>query len=236
MSYDNDVTIAFEIVLDEIEKVANTLKQVAAGAIETDDNYDHALAIIEKGKHANVIRDKVSELQKEWNGLFSALAVLMPGEEDHPPDVMIPGIRIRTSAELSPRAKGKLRRDTFVEKLDKLGIGLVNFKGVTYKTRTGKIVGIASATEIKKKPDYWFLGLPIQEYAFIVLLCEKSNGQLLSFVLPEDFLQDHTHNFSRSSGQYKLLVFAKGNKHYIRMPKIGKIDISKYLDNIEPFR
>ena len=117
-----------------------------------------------------------------------------------------------------------------------LGIRLANFKGVIYKTHTGKVVGIASATEHKKKPGYWFLGLPMREYAFIVLLCEKVDGELSSFVLPDNFLQDYIHQFSHSSGQYKLHIFAKGNKHYIRMPKTGKIDISKYLENIELLR
>ena len=224
MNYDNNVTIAFEAVLDEIENIANILKRIATDSIETNDDYDHALAIIEKGKHVNALRDKVSELQKEWNSLFAALAVLMPGEEKHP------------RAELPPKVKGKLRREAFVEKLNKSGIKLINFEGVIYKTRTGKIVGIASATERKKRPGHWFLGLPMQDYAFIVLLCEKVNGKLLSFVFPKDFLQDYIHHFSHSGGNYKFHLVTKGDKHYIRIPGIGKVDASKYLENIELLR
>jgi hypothetical protein len=236
MNYEDDVTIAFEIVLDEIENVTKELKQAGAEAFQKE-NYNRARTLIEKGEQMKSLRDKVYDLQKEWDNIYSTLTEFTP-KEQLPSSVEFPqAIEIPQNAEISPKLKGNLRRKAFVDKLCNLGIKLTNVEGVLYKTETGKLIGIASATESKKWQGRWFLGLPIQNYDHFVLLCEKEDGKMLSFVIPKDFLRNYIQNISQSTkGDYKFHVVRKDGKYCIQIPGIGKLDMSEFLDNIESLR
>lgn len=66
----NEVNEAFEILLEEIEAVANTLNDVGAQAFRAGD-YDKARAAIEEATRPAEFREKVKALQKEWLGLFA---------------------------------------------------------------------------------------------------------------------------------------------------------------------
>src|SRR5699024_11801683 len=59
---------------------------------------------------------------------------------------------------VTARQKGKLRREEFISDLEKSGIELNRVKGSLFKTKTGKRVGVAYASE--RQEDRWFLGLP----------------------------------------------------------------------------
>ena len=67
----NEVTAAFEIVLEEIETVVDSLNQDGAGAFQKAD-YDTAKGLIEVATRLSEFRNKVRGLQKEWENLFSA--------------------------------------------------------------------------------------------------------------------------------------------------------------------
>ena len=67
----NEVSVAFEIVLEEIETVVDGLNEDGAGAFQKGD-YDAARDLIETATRLSEFRGKVRILQKEWENLFSA--------------------------------------------------------------------------------------------------------------------------------------------------------------------
>ena len=67
----NEVATAFEIVLEEIESVVDSLNQEGADAFQTG-NYENARKLIEVATRITDYRSKVKSLQKEWVSLFSA--------------------------------------------------------------------------------------------------------------------------------------------------------------------
>lgn len=67
----NGVHLAFEILLEELEKVANALNEDGAEALKRGD-YDKAQEAIAKAKRLADLRDRVKALQKEWNTLFAS--------------------------------------------------------------------------------------------------------------------------------------------------------------------
>lgn len=66
----NEVSAAFEIVLEEIETVVDSLNQDGAGAFQKGD-YDSARGLIEIATRLAEFRGKVRGLQKEWDNIFS---------------------------------------------------------------------------------------------------------------------------------------------------------------------
>lgn len=66
----NEVSTAFEIVLEEIETVVDSLNQDGAGVFQKGD-YDAARGLIEIATKLTDFRGKVRNLQKEWENLFS---------------------------------------------------------------------------------------------------------------------------------------------------------------------
>jgi FtsZ-binding cell division protein ZapB len=69
-----EVLAAFEILLEEIEMVINTLKGEGAVAVQKSE-YDKAKTIIEKATALEKFREKVKQLQNEWQSNFSSLSV-----------------------------------------------------------------------------------------------------------------------------------------------------------------
>jgi len=61
----NEVNTAFEILLEEIEVVANSLHEQGAEAFKSG-NYDLARRAIEEATRLADFREKVKSLQKEW--------------------------------------------------------------------------------------------------------------------------------------------------------------------------
>ncbi|GBD38318.1 hypothetical protein HRbin37_00565 [bacterium HR37] len=66
----NEVNTAFEILLEEIELVANQLNEDGAHAFKEGD-YDRARHAIEEATRLADFREKVKALQKEWASLLS---------------------------------------------------------------------------------------------------------------------------------------------------------------------
>lgn len=67
----NEVNEAFEILLEEIEAVANALNEEGAQALRAGD-YEKAKSAIEEATRLAEFREKVKGLQKEWVGLFAS--------------------------------------------------------------------------------------------------------------------------------------------------------------------
>ena len=64
----NEVSEAFEILLEEIEAVANDLNETGAEAFRAGD-YERAKRAAEEASRLGEFREKVRLLQKEWKGL-----------------------------------------------------------------------------------------------------------------------------------------------------------------------
>jgi len=70
----NEVFAAFEILLEEVEMVINALKEEGATALQKSE-YEKAKAIIEKATALEEYREKIKQLQNEWQTNFSSLSV-----------------------------------------------------------------------------------------------------------------------------------------------------------------
>jgi len=66
----NEVNSAFEILLEEIEEVFNTISKEGEEAFKTQD-FDKAKTLSDYGKRLKDFREKVKTLQREWKTIFS---------------------------------------------------------------------------------------------------------------------------------------------------------------------
>ncbi|MGC8651605.1 MAG: winged helix-turn-helix domain-containing protein, partial [Minisyncoccia bacterium] len=66
----NEVNIAFEILLEEIEEVFNILSKEGEESFKAQD-FDKAKSLIENGERLKFFREKVKTLQKEWQTIFN---------------------------------------------------------------------------------------------------------------------------------------------------------------------
>jgi len=66
----NEVNTAFEILLEEIEEVFNTISKEGEESFKAQD-FDKANTLIEYGKRLKDFREKVKTLQREWQTIFS---------------------------------------------------------------------------------------------------------------------------------------------------------------------
>ena len=64
-----EVNIAFEILLEEIEEVFNILSKEGEEAFK-DKDFGNARILIEYGEKLKVFREKVKDLQDEWQNIF----------------------------------------------------------------------------------------------------------------------------------------------------------------------
>jgi restriction system protein len=70
----NEVDVAFDILLEEIEQVANAVHESGAAALRSG-RYDEARAAIEHATRLAEFRERVKSLQTEWNRLVDAAPV-----------------------------------------------------------------------------------------------------------------------------------------------------------------
>ena len=66
----NEVSIAFDILLEEIEHAIEILNQEGAKAFQRAD-YIGAKELMEKGSQMTAFREKVKDLDKEWTNIFA---------------------------------------------------------------------------------------------------------------------------------------------------------------------
>lgn len=127
------------------------------------------------------------------------------------------------------RAHSKAVREGELQKLNKLGVDLTRETEALYRTQNGKLIGVPSA--IEARPDRWFLGLPSLDYQGILMICERSNGEVATFYLPGKFFQQYANDFSRSGDNLKFNVVRQGGNYSILVPGHGNVDITKYMNN-----
>jgi len=70
----NEVDVAFEMLLEEIEQVANAVQESGAAALMSG-HYDEARAAIDHATRLAEFRERVKALQMEWNRLVGTAPV-----------------------------------------------------------------------------------------------------------------------------------------------------------------
>ena len=137
--------------------------------------------------------------------------------------------------ELSAKAKGKLRRQAFLEDAESRGIAMTQRKGVCYRSsKKCRRVGIASASETDKYPNRWLLGLPSGSYDGFVLLCEDRTGQVHRFIAGIESSREVLPRLSRdNTGQIKFHVTRDGGCFYLDIPGSERQPLNAFLERFE---
>ncbi len=80
--YENEVSPAFEILLEEIETIIDRLDQEGA-KLFSRSAHKEARLLLDKAESANLFRTKIKELQKEWFSLEAQITRKTPAELQH---------------------------------------------------------------------------------------------------------------------------------------------------------
>jgi hypothetical protein len=113
------------------------------------------------------------------------------------------------------------------------GAPLVRLRGRLYQNEQGSRIGISFANE-RPEGDKWWMGLPDEHYDVIVLLCRQSDGAILDFLLPQEFLGPHWKLFSRGGpDQVEFHLERKGSNFMLRVPGRQFQSINRFQSNYE---
>ncbi|MBN1625372.1 MAG: hypothetical protein JW944_02515 [Deltaproteobacteria bacterium] len=126
------------------------------------------------------------------------------------------------------RGIGKTIRMDFLKKVGKAGLQLEQMRGSVYGTQSGRKVGVAVATE--RKPNRWFLGLPIG-IDQAVLLCQSESGDVATICLPKDFFAEYGDKMSKSGGQMKFNVMRRGSGYSLLIPGTDGVNVSRFVED-----
>jgi hypothetical protein len=137
-----------------------------------------------------------------------------------------------TRPQLSAKAKGEVRRQTFLGEAANRGISLRRIKGVRYSSPALNCVGIASASESPSFRNRWFLGLAPDDYDSFVLLCEDLMGHVYQFIASPEFARPVLPRLSRdTAGQIKFHVTREAGQFYLDVPGSKQVPIDSLLES-----
>lgn len=171
---------------------------------------------------------KVEKLIERYERLLYDISDLNSADAKQVPARKV-DVEARPSSNLSVvpgRGIGKKIRMDFLRTVSQEGIHLEQVKGSVYGTQSGRKVGVAVATE--RKPDRWFLGLPIG-LDQAVLLCQSENGDVAAVCLPKDFFAEYSDKMSKSGGQIKFNVTRRGSGYSLLVPGTDGINVSRFV-------
>jgi len=166
--------------------------------------------------------EKIENLISRYQQIISELQELRSGtpqttQPKTPRIVATPVSGSRSAQMVCSREIGEQIRSEFLRKLEAEGIHLQLIRGKTiFRTRSGKRVGLAVATE--RQPNRWFLGLPAGGFDHAVLLCQRKNGEVIDIPLPERFFDKYGRKMSQSKGQVKFNVVNTGSGFFVQVP------------------
>jgi hypothetical protein len=141
-----------------------------------------------------------------------------------------------SSQTLGAKLLGKKRRLDFLGYAREKGVSLVLDRGIRYR-KGNKLVGIASASE--RISNRWFLGLPSDNYAAIVLLCEpkNANGSCVRFILGRELYSSIEKLLTKDvNGQLKVNVSKEYQNYFLKVPRREEINIDSCIDSFESLR
>ena len=172
--------------------------------------------------------EKIKNLISRHSQIISELEGLRSGNPQIPQQktrrvIAKPVDESRSKQMLTSRELGEKIRNEFLSKREAEGIHLQLIKGKTiFRTRSGKRVGLAVATE--RQPNRWFLGLPAGGFDHAVLLCQRESGEVIDIPLPEKFFEKYGNEMSESKGQLKFNVVNRRSGLLVQVPGIDGIN------------
>jgi hypothetical protein len=129
------------------------------------------------------------------------------------------------------KARGRQCRGAFVQREAQRGKPLTKVRGQLFKTGGGVIVGVGYGKEDENR-NHFFIGLQAGQFQEAVLICELLDGLINAFWLPRDFVEKYVKHLSVSKqyNQVKFVVERHGGRFDLRVPAIGPIEITKFMD------
>jgi hypothetical protein len=124
-------------------------------------------------------------------------------------------ISISNGSKTSPRMRGRLKKEAFINDLKGQGIRLNFNKDSILLTEGGERVGVAYSSE--HLPGRWWLGIKNDSYKAIVLICERDSGGIVRLVLPGDFWNSHVKNIKENKNGRSMIhiLYQRGVYHWV---------------------
>jgi len=185
------------------------------------------LAAGERLEKVEALIGRYEKLVRDISDLDAKGANSQPLEDTRGGSKLIGANDSRKLSMVSGRGIGRTTRMDFLKRVSEVGVNLRHVRGSIYETQSGRKVGIAVATE--RKPDRWFLGLPLQSFDHAVLLCKPDKGDTVEICLPKNFFDEYGAKMSQSGGQMKFNVAHRGNGYAILVPGTDGVSVSKFL-------
>lgn len=185
------------------------------------------LAVGERLGKVEALFARHEKLLRDISDLDTPSHKSQPLEETREGSRLLRNKDVRELDAASGRGIGRTIRMDFLKKVSEHGIDLRHIRGSIYETKSGHKVGIAVATE--RKPDRWFLGLPLQGFDHAVLLCKCDTRDTVEICLPKNFFAEYGDNMSQSGGQIKFNVARRGSGYAILVPRTDGVSVSKFL-------
>ena len=177
---------------------------------------------------ATRIVQEAERLTKAFDELVSEMGGLAMDFEglEHTKDV---DISISSGTKISPRMKGRLRKEAFISDLQGHGITLNFSKESILLTEGGERVRVAYSSE--QPPGRWWLGIKNDSYKAIVLICEKDTGGIVRLVLPGEFWDSHVENLTENkNGRFMIHIIYQGGVYQWVEGSGNKIKLDSFVD------
>ncbi|MCK9230163.1 MAG: hypothetical protein M0Q23_03195 [Syntrophales bacterium] len=205
---------------DEKNKILSAISKAAS-----EGKTDIVLAESEKLEKIENLISRHKQITSELEGLKSGTLQITQSKTRRVVTTPVSGSR--SAQMVASRVLGEQIRSEFLRKREAEGIHLQLIKGKTiFRTRSGKLVGLAVATE--RQPYRWFLGLPAGGFDHAVLLCQRENGEVIDVPLPENFFEKYGKDMSESKGQLKFNVVSRGRGLFVQVPGTDGIDVKPF--------
>lgn len=138
-------------------------------------------------------------------------------------------ISISNGTKTSPRMRGRLRKEAFINDLKEQDFKLNFSKDSLFMTEGGERVGVAYSSE--HLPGRWWLGIKNDSYKAIVLICERDSGGIVRLVLPGDFWDTHVKNLKENkNGRSMIHILYQRGVYYWIEANSKKIALDSFVD------
>lgn len=155
----------------------------------------------------------------------------VPGPPKVPQNQSVPpNPELQKTNKQKGREKGRRYRRILLKQLESEGIFLTRIRENIYNNSKGETIGIPYSSE--QRPNEWFLGLPENNYHYLIFLCEK-DSHLLSFIIPKRFYEHINFSKCKRDGDMKFNITEMNNDYYLDSPGKGKVPITEFLYNYQ---
>ena len=177
--------------------------------------------------NATRVVQEVERLMKTFDELMNEIGRLTMDYEGLEDSCDV-DISTSSDAQISPRKRGRLRKEAFINDLKEHGVALNMSKDSLLLTQEGALVGVAYSTE--HLPGRWWLGMKNDNYKAVVLICERDSGGIVRIIIPGDFWADHVEHLNENKQGRSMIhvLYQRGMYHWIETNE--KIPIDRFVD------